>query len=78
MNKTAWYLLGGIAIGAVGAALLVKHRDKVKPVAAGLLAKALRIKEKAIDYASRGKEHFEDVVAEARHINETEKRTQPE
>lgn len=78
MNKTYWYILGGVAIGAAGAVLLVRHGDKLKPAAAELVAKAMNLKEKALDYASRGKEHFEDVMAEARHINELEKRLQPE
>lgn len=70
MEKNYWYLLGGIAIGAIGATIIIKNEDKLKPMAAELVAKAMRVKEKALDYAERTKEHAEDIVAEARHINE--------
>lgn len=63
--------IGCIALGAVGAVLYMKHKEKVKPMAANLVAKSMRLKDKALDYAARTKEHAEDIVAEARHINET-------
>lgn len=72
MDKNYWYLLGGIALGAVGATIIIKNEDKLKPMAADLVAKAMRVKDKAMDMAERTKEHGEDIVAEARHINETE------
>ena len=59
-----------IAPGAVGAVLYMKHKDKMKPMAANLVAKSMRLKDKALEYASRTKEHAEDIVAEAKHINE--------
>lgn len=69
MNKNYWYLLGGIAAGAVGTALIIKNKEKIKPAAADLVAKAMHVKDKAMDLAERTKEHAEDIVAEARHIN---------
>ena len=69
MNRDLLLFLGGLAAGAVGAALLIKHKDKIKPMAAGMVAKAMNLKEKALDYAARTKEHAEDIVAEAKHIN---------
>jgi hypothetical protein len=63
--------VGCVALGAVGTVLYIRHRDKVKPLAAKLLAKGLLLKDKAVDHAARAKEHIEDVVAEAKHINET-------
>lgn len=48
----------------------MKHKDKMKPMAANLVAKSMRLKDKALEYASRTKEHAEDIVAEAKHINE--------
>jgi len=70
-NRNLWLFVGGVAVGAVGAALLYRNREKVKPMAAELVAKAMGLKEKAMEYASRTREHAEDIVAEARHINET-------
>lgn len=63
--------IGCVALGAIGAVLYMKHKDKMKPVAANLVAKGLRLKDKALDYAAKTKEHAEDIVAEAKHINET-------
>ena len=71
MGKLFWYVAGGVAVGAVGATLLICNKEKVKPVAAKLVAKALNLKEKALDYAAKTKEHAEDIVAEAKQINET-------
>ena len=71
MNRDFYLFLGGLAVGAVGAALLIKHKDKIKPLAADAVAKAMCLKEKALDYAAKTKEHVEDIVAEAKHINET-------
>ena len=63
--------LGCIAVGAIGATLYIKHKDKMKPMAANLVAKSLKLKDKALEYAAKTKEHAEDIVAEAKHINET-------
>ena len=63
--------IGCIALGAVGAVLYMKHKDKMKPMAANLLAKSIRLKDKAMEYAALTREHAEDIVAEAKHINET-------
>ncbi|MCC8191121.1 MAG: hypothetical protein LIP77_10895 [Planctomycetes bacterium] len=49
----------------------MKNREKIKPLAANLVAKSMQFKEKALACAARGKEHVEDIVAEAKHINET-------
>ena len=70
MNRTYWCVVGGIAVGVLGAALLYHNREKVKPMASKLMAQALRLKEKALDYAARVREHSEDVMAEARYLNE--------
>ena len=70
MGRDFWLVVGGIAAGAIGAAILIKNREKVKPMAAELVAKAMKVKEKALDYAVRTKEHAEDIVAEAKHIND--------
>ena len=63
--------IGCIAAGAVGAVLYMKHKDKVKPMAAKLMAKGLQLKEKALTCAAKAKEHTEDVIAEAKLINES-------
>ena len=71
MNRDFLLFVGGLAAGAIGAALLIKHKDKVKPMAAEMVAKAMNLKEKALEYAAKTKEHAEDIVAEAKHINST-------
>lgn len=70
MKREYWYIIGGIAAGVVGTAVVVANKEKLKPMAATLVAKAMTLKEKALDCAARTKEHAEDIVAEARHINE--------
>lgn len=70
MSK-GWGCIGCIALGAIGAVLYIKHKDKMKPMAANLVAQGMRLKDKALDYAARTKESAEDIVAEAKHINET-------
>lgn len=64
--------LGCVALGAIGATLLIRNKQKLKPMAADLVAKGMRVKDKALDCAARTKEHVEDIVAEARHINEND------
>lgn len=71
MGRDFWLVVGGVAAGAVGAAIVLKNRDKIKPLAAEVVAKGMALKEKALDYATKTKEHAEDIVAEAKHINET-------
>lgn len=71
-NRNIWIFVGGVAVGAVGAALAIKHKEKIKPMAAGLVAKAMHLKSKAMDYAERTKEHAEDIIAEARHIKDSD------
>ena len=71
MASSGWKCIGCIALGAVGAALLIANKEKIKPLAANLVAKSIRLKDKALDCAARAKEHGEDIVAEAKHINET-------
>lgn len=63
--------IGCIALGVVGAVLIMKNKEKIKPMAADLVAKSMRLKDKALGCAAGVKEHAEDIVAEAKHINET-------
>lgn len=72
MAGKGWgYCLGGVALGVIGTVLYMQHKDKMKPMAANLVAKSMRLKDKALECAARTKEHAEDIVAEAKHINET-------
>lgn len=71
MTGRTWFYIGSVAVGAIGGALYMKHRHQLKPIAAGLLAKSMCLKDKALDYTAMIKEQAEDIVAEAKHINET-------
>lgn len=68
-NKGIACCIGCVALGAVGAVLLMRHKDKVKPMAEDLLAKSMRLKDKAKDYAAQAKEEVKEVIEEARNIN---------
>ncbi len=70
MSRSAWYCIGCVALGAAGAILYMKNKEKLKPIAANLVAGSLRLKDKALEYAEKTKECAEDIVAEAKHINE--------
>ena len=69
-GRGIWCCLGCVALGAVGAVLYMKHKDKIKPIAAELVAKSMKLRDKALDYAAKTKEHAEDIVAGAKHLNE--------
>lgn len=72
MNGKGWWCcLGCIALGAVGAVLVMKNKEKLKPAAAELLAKSMKLRDKALDCAAKAKEQAEDIVAEAKMLNET-------
>jgi hypothetical protein len=64
------WCVGCIALGAVGAVLVMKNKEKIKPMASQLVAKSMRLKDKALACVEKTKECAEDIVAEARHINE--------
>ncbi|MDR1535638.1 MAG: hypothetical protein LBU64_11195 [Planctomycetota bacterium] len=69
MGKNLLIFVGGVAAGATIAALVIRHGDKAKPLSAKVLAKAMKLKEKALNCAVRTREQVEDIVAEARQIN---------
>ena len=72
MNGKGWgCCIGCVVLGAVGGILYMKHREKMKPMAAQLLAKSMHLKDKALEYAERAKECAGDIAAEAVHINES-------
>lgn len=69
-NRDMWLVVGGIAAGALGGIVVYKNREKIKPLAAELVAKAMNLKDKAMECAAKTKEHAEDIMAEAKHLNE--------
>jgi hypothetical protein len=70
MGKGFWLFAGGAVAGAAAAAFLLQNRGKTKPMAAKILAKAFNLKQKALSYAARTREQVEDIVAEAKQIND--------
>ena len=74
MNQTTKYgliFLGGIVVGALGAAAVSRGNLNVKPLVSDLLAGGLELKDKV---AVEGiKEDVSDVVAEAQVKNEQRK-----
>lgn len=74
MTSKGWACcVGCVALGAVGAVMFMKHKDKVKPMAEDLLAKSMKLKDKAMDYASQAKEEVKEVIEEAKNINNAAK-----
>lgn len=61
--------LGCAALGAVAAVLYMKNKDKVRPMAENLVAKSMKLKDKAAEYAQQAKDEVKDVIQEAKNIN---------
>lgn len=70
-SRAFWYFVGSFALGAATGVLYMQNKEKIKPAAAELLAKSMKLKEKALCCAAKAKEHAEDIVAEAKMINES-------
>jgi hypothetical protein len=64
----------GIALGAVGAVLVSRNPGAAKKLCAGLLSRALEVKEKAATVVETAKENMEDLAAEARYDLEERKK----
>lgn len=69
MNRDFWLVVGGIAAGAVGAALLFQNKNKIRPLAADVVAKGIKLKDKTVGLANKAKKKAEDLVNEAKNIN---------
>lgn len=68
--KTALWLLGGIAIGAIGAVAVSRGKLDLKPFAAGVLSRGMDVKEAIGRKVAAVKEDLEDLAAEARAAQE--------
>ncbi|HBC70029.1 MAG: hypothetical protein IJ164_07595 [Duodenibacillus sp.] len=76
MNQTTKYgliFLGGIVVGALGAAAVSRGNLNVKPLVSDLLAGGLELKDKVMAGVEGIKEDVSDVVAEAQVKNEQRK-----
>lgn len=67
-NRNGLYLLGGVVLGVVGAALLGQQKGRLRPAAANLLSKGLDVKDQAVTAFEVVKEQTEDLFAEAEDI----------
>lgn len=72
-TKYGLFLLGGIAIGAIGTVALSKGKLKVKPMASNLLSDGMDLKDKLMSGVDTFKEELADVIAEAK-VKSEEKR----
>ena len=84
MNETTKYglaFLGGVLVGALGAAAITRGKLNVKPLASDLLAGGMNLRDKALNAVESVKEDLADVVAEAQvkvQEREAAKAEQPE
>lgn len=74
--KYGLFLLGGVAIGALGAVALGKGKIDLKPVVTDLLGKGIDLKEKVMTTMETARENMEDLMAEATHAAEARKAAQ--
>ena len=57
---------GAVTVGVVGTVLVSKNKEKIKPLAANLLSRAMDAKDVVMSKVEVMKENMEDVVAEAK------------
>lgn len=75
--KNILYFLAGAAVGALGYAAVSRNQDALRPVVTNLLAKGMDLKDKAGEILETAKEGLEDLVAEAKHAQETRTEAAP-
>lgn len=64
--KCGLFLLGGIAIGAIGATVVSRGKLKgIKPIASDLLSRGYDVREKVLEKVDVAREDISDVLAEA-------------
>ena len=64
--KCGLFLLGGIAIGAIGATVVSRGKLKgIKPIASDLLSRGYDVREKVLEKVDAAREDISDVLAEA-------------
>ena len=73
--KYALFLLGGIAVGALGAGAVSKGKLNLKPLATDLISRGLDVKDAVLSKVETAKENMDDLVAEARFASEQRKET---
>ena len=71
--KYALFLLGGIAVGAIGAVAVSKGKLDLKPLAADLISRGLDVKDAMLSKVETAKENMDDLIAEARFASEQRK-----
>lgn len=71
--KFGLFLLGGIALGALGAVAVSRGKLDFKPLAADLLSRGMDVKDALISKVEAVKEDMEDLAAEARQASEKRK-----
>ena len=72
-TKYGLFFVGGIAVGALGMALVSRGKLNIKPLATDLLASGIDLRDKALAAVDGVKEDLADVVAEAQ-VKQQEKK----
>lgn len=71
--KYGLFFLGGLALGAIGAAAVSKGKLNIKPLAADLISRGLDARDAVMAKVETARENMENLVAEARHAAEQRK-----
>lgn len=77
-TKYGLFFVGGIAVGALGMALVSRGKLNIKPLATDLLASGIDLRDKALAAVDGVKEDLADVVAEAQVKQQEKKEAQEE
>ena len=64
-NRNGMYMIGGVVLGLVSAAVLGQQKNRLRPAVAGLISRGLDVKDSAVVAAESVKEQAEDLLAEA-------------
>ena len=64
-NRSGMYMIGGVVLGMLTAAVLGQQKNRVRPAVAGLISRGLDAKDQAVSAVEVVKEQAEDLIAEA-------------
>lgn len=71
--KYGLFVLGGVALGALGATVVSRGKFEFKPLAADLISRGMDVKDAVLAKVETARENVEDLLAEAHHASEQRK-----
>lgn len=69
-NRNGMFMIGGVVLGMVAAAVLGQQKSRLRPAVASLISHGLDVKDSAVTAVETVKEQAEDLFAEAEDIRQ--------